>query len=170
MNSMLLKEYVRSVLLENAEYSPEFVKAINEYVRDSWSVSFASRKIISNFVEKCTLRPGLQLERISEKLPGDVGSVISYSPGSFSKKSLSSGEKAGHIAWKYSDVCMLRIENPTRGWEVDYDIITTMFPAFEEAEVLVAGNYKIVEKVMITEPGTYEAYGYKVPLFILEEA
>jgi hypothetical protein len=167
----LLREYIHLLLSEGArEYSPEFVKAINDYVRDSRTMSYGSRKIVHDWVSQSTLPPGLKLQRISSKDPNySVGDSISFPLASFTMVDVTSGKSAGQISWKSSDACIMQLKDPKTGWVIDYDVISVAFDAAAEREVIVTGNYVVVDKQMIVEPGTAPQYGYEIPLYILEE-
>ena len=167
----LLREYIHLLLSESTrEYSPEFVKAINDYVRDSRTMSSGSKKIIRDWVLRSSLPSGLKLQRISSEDPKyNVGDSTSFPLASFTMVDVASGKSAGQISWKSSDACIMQLNDPKTGWIIDYDVINVAFNAAAESEVIVTGNYVIVDKQMITEPGTAPQYGYEIPLYVLEE-
>lgn len=172
----ILREFIQNFLIESEEpleYSQEFIEAVNDYVRDS-RVSVKNIKktnILMNWVKSSMLPPGLTLQRVSSTDPKyNVGDRVSFLPlASFTTVDLSSGKSAGNIAWKSYDACIIQIENPLRGWKVDYNIVNVLFDASSEKEVIVSGEYVVVEKRMIPEPGTLPQYGYEIPLYILRE-
>lgn len=181
MRHFIRSEVSRIILKENQETgnrppTEEEVEAIVKYVRDSRVARTDPKTVatIASYVKECTLPPSLILERVSSEVPTE-GDILGFNPGSFTKVSLSSGESAGHIAWKSYDKCIFRLVNPTRGWVVDYGMLrkrapqALMFDASAEQEVIVAGNYRIVSKETIVEPGTNPNYGYRIPLFVLQE-
>lgn len=180
LRHFIRNEVSRILLKENQQTNraptEEEVEAIVKYVRDSRVARTDPKtiKAVANYVKECRLPSNLVLERVSSEIPIE-GDVLSFNPGSFTKVSLSSGKSAGHIAWKSYDKCIFRLVNPTRGWEVDYGMLrevapqALMFDASAEQEVIVAGNYRIVSKEMIVEPGTNPNYGYRIPLFVLQE-
>lgn len=152
------------------DYPPEFLEAINAYVRDSRTVDPASRKLIRDWVRGKSLSSPMTLERVSSSIPAErVGDTMSFPLASFTRVPISRGMNAGHIGWKYSDRCIIAIPGATRGWEVDYDVINVSFDASSEQEVLVSGDYKVERIDQVTEPGTAPQYGYKIPYYILSE-
>lgn len=169
----VLRELIRNILIESSatlEYPSEFVDAINKYVSDSRVTSYAQKKIIIDWVDNSSLPRGLVLQRVSSSDPEyEVGDTVNFPLASFTTADLTTGKSAGHIAWKSSDKCLMMIENPVKGWKVDYNIIKVFFDASSEKEVIVTGNYMVIEKRMITEPGTLPQYGYKIPLYVLQE-
>lgn len=181
LRHFIRSEVSRILLKENQEThnrppTEEEIEAIVKYVRDSRVARTDPKTVatVANYVKECTLPSSLILERVSSEVPAE-GDILSFNPGSFTKVSLSSGKSAGHIAWKSYDKCIFRLVNPTRGWEVDYTMLrevapqALMFDASAEQEVIVAGNYRIVSKEMIVEPDTNPNYGYRIPLFVLQE-
>ena len=168
----LLKEYITEILRSGTgrNEDPRLVELLNLYVGDARSMSEGERRDLAKYVANSTLPPGLMLERISKSIPNEnVGDTISFGLASFTKTSVSTGKNAGVIGWKSSDKCIFMIKNPQRGLEVNYDLVKTQFDSFLEEEVILTGNYKIVSKIMISEPGTKPSYGYQVPLYELQE-
>ena len=163
-----LRQLIREEL-EGEVPDPEFVELLNRYIGDSRTMSSSDRKRLAEKISGMRLNPGLVLERVSSSIPGEVGDTIGFDVVSFTTVSISSGKNAGQIVWKSVDKCLMRIENPTRGYEVDYNLVKQLFDAPNEKEVILTGNYRIVSREMVTEPGTKPQYGYTVPMFFLEE-
>lgn len=172
----VLRQFIRNFLNESeasVAYPNGFVEAANDYVRDSRGFGQDPRKksILMNWVKSSILPPGLVLQRISSVDPKyEVGDRMSFLPlASFTTVDVASGKSAGQISWKSSDACIMQIENPIRGWKVDYNIIKVLFDASSEKEVIVSGDYVVVERRIIPEPGTLPQYGYEIPMYILRE-
>ena len=100
-----------------------------------------------------TSRP--QLERVVTSDPRhEVGEVLHLGPTSFTGARLSKGENAGHIAVKYSDSAVYRIERPGMGRDVDYTGVDTgLVSPGEEAETIVAGPYQVSKVSSVEHPG-----------------
>lgn len=63
---------------------------------------------------------------------------------------------------------MIFIMSPSRGLDIPYDQIDKPYYAAEQ-ETITGGRFRVVKVEKITEPGTLEQYGYRIPAYYLEE-
>jgi len=146
------------------------IKTLNSFVQDARTLDPIKKFNLAKFVERQMLDRPTRIERIVLIDPDwNVGDNVKFTLASFTKVQVSQGKKAGAIAWKSSDEALIVIDRATRGYAIDYDLITLMFSASEEKEVLVTGQYRCIDKKMIVEPGTEPQYEYKVPCYFLTE-
>jgi len=166
----ILREFVRYQLNENDSNNDEFIRLLNKYVQDSDTLNSAEKRSLAVYVESSKLDGQHRLERIDRSDPDyQVGDLVNFIVKSFTLLKVSEGQKAGHIAWKSSDEAITVIQSASRGMKIDYNLIKVWFDSDSEKEVLVTGNYRVMEKLMITEPGTAPQYDYKVPMYVLKE-
>ena len=114
-----------------------------------------------------------QLQRIESNDPKyEVGQVVEYKDGaSFTAHDILAGEGAGDIGWKSNDGAVIRILNPKHGLDIDYTKTKGIrFGASNEKETILASKYRVVNRTMMTEPNTNPEYGYKIPVYTLEES
>jgi len=141
---------------------------IEKWVNNPSTVSSLEKEQLINLA-KTSKTNQTNLERIVRDDPQYYLNQIVDLDGSFTGIEVSKGKSAGEITWKSSDGALIKIINPSRGYDIPYASITSRFGASREKETLVSGKYKVKEIKQITEPGTNPIYGYTVPQYILEE-
>lgn len=150
--------------------SKEELVLVQEYVRSPDRLDKTQKQQLAELVKRSqTTRP--KLVRVSREDPRyQQGEILDFEATSFTGVALDEGKQAGQIAWKSSDKALMIVEKPKRGLDVPYkQIQTPHFYAVGEEETIVAGRYLVKEVRQVTEPGTRPEYGYKVPMYVLEE-
>lgn len=150
----------------------EIGAVINHYVSASDSLSVQELNMLRRAVAGSIVAPSVtHLERVQRDDPKWVaGDEVEFVVASFTSVRIADGQKAGVIAWKSSDKCIVVIDDPYRGLTIDYSKVKVMFSASAERETLITGRYRVLRVDKITEPGTRPEQGWpKIPMYTLQE-
>jgi hypothetical protein len=151
--------------------SPALEAAVSAHVTDSRQVTAEQRQLLAREAAQSQTKAQVLHRVFSEDPKWQKGEIVQMGPTSFTNKDITTGESAGQIGWKSRDEALAVVEKPKRGLDVDYTTMGSFSGGAysQEREVVTAGAYRVKEVRQVTEPGTPEQYGYKVPQYVLEE-